>query len=247
MIRMAHRTLIGNSISFMAWNLQLPLAEYRASESTIKIDLEIRLHCSVSGGFVSQENKSENGEPFKVKGESLLAFAIVPSEQSLPLNIDFPPCGDAYVRESDLIALYPQRYPWPFGYQADFRYRDDLPGGMQALELWLSVSTSMLECNPKLHVIPETRVQPSPVREIAIATHGRSALIVHPLDFADCEPVLGGDFEGVRHWDVFGGFMEKGVIRRARFLCAWSNHQTHLQSWERMLDWFSQSPLPLTA
>jgi hypothetical protein len=218
----------------MAWLLQFPRAEFRTTVSAIQIALETRLHCSVSGSLSGSE-------------QPLLSLAIVPSESSVPLNVDFPTCSDAYVRESDLIALYSQQYPWPFSYQADFRYRDDLPDGMQALELWLSVSTSMLECNPKLHLIPETRVQPSPVREIAIANHGRSALIVHPLDFADCEPVLAGDFKGVGHWDVFGGFMEKGVIRRARFLCAWNDVAVPFDTWKQILDWFSQSPLPLTA
>jgi len=236
----------------MVWNLQFPRAEFRTPDFAIEIELDTRLRCTVSDCSTSDcsTTHATQNEPdgrYTSIREPLLALAIVPSEATLPINIDFPPCGDAYVRESDLIALYPQQYPWPFGYQADFRYRDDLPGGMQSLELWISVSTSMLECNPKLHLIPETKVTPSPVREIAIATHGRSALIVHPLDSADCESVLGGDSAGVGHWDVFGGFMEKGVIRRARFLCAWSKQQEASPAWEQVLDWFSQSPLPLTA
>jgi hypothetical protein len=231
----------------MVWNLQFPRAEFRTPDSAIELELETRLRCILSDRSTNQASQSDAEGASPANREPCLALTIVPSEASLPINIDFPPCGDAYVRESDLIALYPQQYPWPFGYQADFRYRDDLPGGVHALELWLSVSTSMLECNPKLHLIPETQVKLGAVREIAIATHGRSALIVHPLDVADCEPVLAGDFDGVGHWDVFGGFMEKGVIRRSRFLCAWSNRQEPSRTWEHVLDWFSQSPLPLTA
>jgi len=218
----------------MVWLLQFPRAEFRTTVSAIQIALETRLHCSVSGSLSGIE-------------QPLLSLAIVPSESSVPLNVDFPTCSDAYVRESDLIALYSQQYPWPFGYQADFRYRADMPAGTHALELWLSVSTSMLDCNPKLHMIPETKLQTSSVREIAIAAHGRSALIVHPLDFADCEPVHHRESEFVKHWDVFGGFMEKGVIRRARFLCAWSDVAVPFDTWKQILDWFSQSPLPLTA
>lgn len=115
------------------------------------------------------------------------------------------------------------------------------------MELWLSVSTSMLDCHPKLHLVPETRLQTSSVQEIAIAAHGRSALIVHPLDVADCEPLRHRESEVVEHWDVFGGFMEKGVIRRARFLCAWSDAAVPFDTWKQILGWFSQSPLPLTA
>lgn len=222
----------------MSWNLQFPRARFVIDQAHMDVDLESGPRCSViDTGMVSQDPADQ----------TLMAFEVAPAEATLPLNIEPLACRDAYVRESDLIATYPQTYPWPFGYQVDFRYRADMPGGIRAMELWFSISTSLLECNPKLHLLPRTRCRVQGSRHVAVAIHGRAALMVHPLDQADCEVVPASDFQGVGHWDVFGGFMEKGVIRRARFLLAWSGSAEPDSKWERALDSFSESPLPLTA
>jgi hypothetical protein len=222
----------------MAWNLQFPLAQFLTKTTKIEVSLETRLQANVT---VRQPIEQETDIP------PLLSLEIIPSEMDLPINIDFPACGDAYARESDLIAVYPQEYPWPFGYQVDFRYRSGCPSAVEALELWLSVSTSMLACQPKLHLIPKIPFRSNPQNPIAVADHGRAALIIHPLDFPDCETVACGDFSWVRQWDLFGGFMEKGVIRRARFLFAWSETDEPEATWMELLNDFARSPLPLTA
>lgn len=235
---MASLTPLGNRTYSMAWNLRLPHAQLETGTATIDVALDSPFRCSVHDGG----STSTRGEL-----SSILSLEIVPSEEALPLNIDLMRCADAYVRELDLIALYPQAYPWPFGFQVDVRYRPDLSLGVRALELWLSVSTSMLECKPKLHLVPQNRFQHCSQREIAVASHGRAALIVHPLDLADCESIASSNSPDIAQWDVFGGFMEKGVIRRSRFLIVWSDTEETVKKWEQTLDWFAQSPLPLTA
>lgn len=222
----------------MSWNLQFPHAQFLTDTLSIDVDMKSRFRLSV---FDQGSNSTD-----KVT-EALLSVEIMPSESELPLNVEPLACGDSYVRESDLIAIYPQQYPWPFSYQVDVRVRTDLPSDLRAIELWLSVSTSMLDCTPKLHLIPQTSLKQSSSIEIAVASHGRAALIVHPLDAADCEAKSSSDFAGVGLWDVFGGFMEKGVIRRSRFLCVWSSVVEPMNRWEQALEWFAKSPLPLTA
>jgi hypothetical protein len=235
---MASLTPLGNRIYSMAWNLRFPHAQLVTNTATIEVAMESPLRCSVN----NRRSDHSHGEL-----SSLVSLEIVPSEEDLPLNIDLTRCSDAYVRESDLIALYAQEYPWPFGYQIDVRYRPDRSLGIYAMELWLSVSTSMLACKPKLHIVPQNRFQPCPKNEIAVASHNRAALIIHPLDLADCESVAADSSRGIAQWDVFGGFMEKGVIRRSRFLIVWSDTEEPVAKWERALDSFAQSPLPLTA
>lgn len=228
----------------MVWNLQFPLAQFRSGRESIDIELDPRPR-----GFIRDTLQQGDGssEAF------FLQFEVVPTEPQLPLNIESLRCGDAYVRDSDLIAIYPQEDPWPFGYQVDLRFRPDLPGELRGIELWLSVSTSLLACHPTLHLIAGTGCS-MPGRHdlpgsdlIAVAANGRGAILVHPLDQSDCEPVPSNDGQSIGHWDVFGGFMEKGVIRRARFLMAWHSTPQPDSTWQQALDWFSQLPLPLTA
>lgn len=221
----------------MAWTINFPRAQWITDQEVIDVDLESRVRLCVTEQIAA-----------KTPSELLSQLEMVPSETRLPINIDLLGCSDAYARESDLIALFAQEYPWPFGYQVDMRFQSDLHRGVRGIELWLSVSTSMLECNPKLHVIPGNsflfRGEEDP---LAIASHGRAAWMVHPLDMADCKVVPSENTEVVGQWDVFGGFMEKGVIRRARFLIAWSAQVEPVSTWDHLLAWFAQTPLPLTA
>lgn len=221
----------------MAWTINFPRAHWTTDQEVIDVDLESHVRWCVT-----------EQSAMKTAGELLSEFEIIPSEARLPINVDLLGCSDAYARESDLIALFAQEYPWPFGYQVDMRIQGDLHRGVRAIELWLSVSTSMLECNPKLHVIPSnaflSRAEDDP---LSVASHGRAAWMVHPLDMADCRVVSSESAEVVGQWDIFGGFMEKGVIRRARFLMAWSDKVEPASTWDHVLDWFAQTPLPLTA
>jgi hypothetical protein len=176
----------------------------------------------------------------------LAAFEVTPWDPDLPLNIEPLACGDAYIRESDLIAFYPQTAPWTFGYQIDLRLWAETIKNVQCMEIWLSISTSMLESNPKLVLRPTSPMITLAEGPISIASDDKAALIVHPLDISDVTAVPMGQSNQVDHWDIFGGFMEKGVIRRARLLVAWSSQHVPASDWELALDRFADSPLPLT-
>lgn len=219
----------------MAWTLQLPRATFVADHSRVDILLESTVRCSI------EDDRSPRGE-----GRSI-AFELTPWDSHLPLNIAPPSCEDAYVREMDLIAHYPQTVPWAFGYQIDWRYRAKLVDHVQCMEVWLSISTSMLESNPKLVIAPTIGMTQQTSSPISVAEHKRAALLVHPLDTSDIEIETLDSSDQVVRWEAFGGFMEKGVIRRARLLLAWSSRVEPPSTWDHLLNRFADSPLPLTA
>jgi hypothetical protein len=154
---------------------------------------------------------------------------------------------DAFVRQEDLIASYPQEYPWPFGWQVDFRFHASPFSDLHLMELWLSVQTSQWECNPQLWWRPgHSSAAWQDAAPSIVSPEGHAALLIHPLDRIDCKVVCAED-RAVEHIEVFGGQMEKGVIRRARFLLAWSRSRIPTEHLSRLYDLFADSPLPLTA
>jgi hypothetical protein len=219
----------------MAWTLHHHRATWVAHQRNIEVRLESPLRYSIG----CNSSPDSDGE--------LAAFEVTPWDPDLPLNIEPLACGDAYIRESDLIAFYPQTAPWTFGYQIDLRPWSETIENVQCMEIWLSISTSMLESNPKLVLRPTSPMIKLADGPISIASDGKASLIVHPLDLSDVAAVPLGQSSQVDRWDIFGGFMEKGVIRRARLLLAWGTGQIPRSTWEHALDRFADSPLPLTA
>ena len=72
-------------------------------------------------------------------------------------------------------------------------------------------------------------------------------IMIHPLDQSDS--MLERDEAGDWTLVTFGRFMEKGVIRRARWLLAWSTSKAPLSvsTIDSVHERFAESPLPLTA
>lgn len=174
------------------------------------------------------------------------AWEIQPREDSVAATTPAPTPGESYSRLDDFIVALPQRYPWPFSYQLDVRVQ---PSDQDLLvaELWLSVQTSMLECNPQLSLIPQDPKGPwSCHPEFLCSADRRLALAIHPLDIADSK--LHTDRSGsIERLDLFGRFMEKGVIRRGRLLLVASNTSISEKRMKELCHVFAASSLPLTA
>ena len=215
----------------MSWNLRECKAKWASHPWSIDVNL-------------SPMPPQPSIQIYDAANHSVLEIAVTPTEQNLKTEALGKPVGEAYVRQNDLIAYFPESSPWRYGYQIDMRVLPcDLPGTF-ALEIWLSVQTSLLDSNPQLEL--QFRGEPFALTEHSCWTSESSRLgvLVHPLDQQDChvEPITNGLM-----MRVFGRFMEKGVIRRMRFqLIATSQNQAS-GYWQERFREFSDSPLPLTA
>lgn len=186
--------------------------------------------------------------------ETKVVVQIRPVDPSISFPENGLSLGEAYVRQGDVIANYPESTPWPFGYQLDIRsgHKIGLQNGKEnsllTLEVWLSVQTSLLSSYPELNVNLEGESFSHLGDGFWLDSESRVALLVHPLDLADC--ILDGPTRSVPNsqiqMKVFGRFMEKGVIRRMRFRILVANAPSSQEFWQDCWNEFSESPLPLT-
>lgn len=232
----------------MTWKLTLPKASYEANGTIVEVGLGSPLGVSIA-------SKAKDFQGL------IAGFQIEPSDDptllgqsaSGELHANKPlKCEDCYVRENDLIAIYPQVFPWAFGFQVDFRFQKGLVAGVDALELWLSVQTSLLESTPKLTFRPNAAGPRWKEDRYWVAGHNQAVMMPHPLDRADCHAATSPKTGEISQIDCFGRFMEKGVIRRARWLLAWSTTPTSKSPFSKSTidsvhERFAESPLPLTA
>lgn len=174
--------------------------------------------------------------------EEKLRLVICPNEDGLTRGLDRMPLGDVYVRQNDLIAQFPEHSPWTFGYQVDVRWIDLEDPSCLGLEIWLSVQTSLLDSRPKL----SARIGGPSLSEVSDGLWSdasrRFGLLIHPLDESDCRGEAGAEDYLL---EIFGRFMEKGVIRRMRFRLIASSESQSARFWTQQLEQFSGSPLPL--
>lgn len=229
----------------MTWKLTLPKARFETTGTTVEVGMGSPLRVSIF-------SKAKDFQGL------IAGFDIVPSDdptltgqsETAELHATKPlKCDDCYVRENDLIAIYPQVFPWAFGFQVDFRFQKGLVAGVDALELWLSVQTSLLESTPKLTLHPTAEGPTWKEGRHWVAGHGQAVMMPHPLDRADCHAATSPKTGEIFQIDCFGRFMEKGVIRRARWLLAWSTSKAPLSvsTIDSVHERFAESPLPLTA
>jgi hypothetical protein len=190
------------------------------------------------------------------------------------LAVDFPPphlplWKDCYSRQGDLIVVFPQRDQRRFTVQLDYRLLETTAVDCW-IELWVSVQTYLLDSQPAVHVA--CGLEPSSLRwrnpdlqavtvhregiadsqPIAMVT-GRSidqawevAWMLHPRDQQDTR-WSGGHSPAACSAQLFGHFMEKGVIRRARMRCLVSAQPLPEARLAADYQRFADSPLPLTA
>lgn len=175
--------------------------------------------------------------------QTRLTLGILPSEQHRERSDLGLPLGDAYVRQNDLIAVFPESTSWRFGYQMDLRMLGDTPSGALAIEFWLSIQTSLLATYPQLELRFHGELF-SPIVENCWTSESSSVgLLVHPLDGQDCNVRSVSD---ELRMNLFGRFMEKGVIRRMRFRLIVAPKSETARYWQERFEEFSGSPLPLT-
>ena len=174
---------------------------------------------------------------------TVLSVGITPSERQVNDSATELLLGDAYVRQNDLIAMFPELAPWRFGYQIDLRVLKDDPADILAVEIWLSIHTSLLDSHPQLELQLRGERFIAAEGRVWISQSSRMVLMVHPLDQRDCHIEQQGDELAMR---VFGRFMEKGVIRRMRFRLILAQRPETAMFWQDRFNEFSKSPLPLT-
>jgi len=174
---------------------------------------------------------------------TVLSVGITPSERQVNHSATDLLLGDAYVRQNDLIAMFPELAPWRFGYQIDVRVLKDAPIDTLVVEIWLSIQTSLLDSHPQLELQLRGERFNAAVDKVWTSQSLRMGLLVHPLDQRDCHIEQPGDELALR---VFGRFMEKGVIRRMRFRLIMAQRPEPAMFWQDRFDEFSKSPLPLT-
>ena len=173
----------------------------------------------------------------------VLSLEITPSEQHVKDSATRMPFGEAYVRQTDLIAIFPELAPWRFGHQIDIRLIDNAVPNTLTMEIWLSIQTSLLDSHPQLELQFRGERFNAVIDNCWTGDSSRVGLLIHPLDQQDCyiEQVK----EGLA-MRVFGRFMEKGVIRRMRFRLIAALEPISTADWRDRFEEFSNSPLPLT-
>jgi hypothetical protein len=176
--------------------------------------------------------------------QGLFEWAVHPMDEGAPIQTDALLLGDAYCRQNDLIAHYPEVEPWRFGYQMDVRWvAAESSKDWTCLEIWLSIQTSLLESSPQLTLSFSKQSFHVDREGLWTSLSHRIGLMVHPLDRKDC--VVDVEKDSLE-MTVFGRFMEKGVIRRMRFRLVVSTNAQPATFWKDRQHEFSNSPLPLT-
>ncbi len=178
------------------------------------------------------------------------------------LGVDFslphhPFDKDCYVRQGDLIVVYPQRDDRKFSLQLDYRLLEAGPDRL-LIELWISVQTYLLDSRPTVSV--SCRADRESIRtESTISDASHQAVVqgtvdgtlhwawlTHPRDQDDTSWNWNGDRQAFEA-GLFGHFMEKGVIRRARMRCLIGTTSLKEREVDEAYQSFVVSPLPLTA
>ncbi len=214
----------------MSWDLRDSTAKWQGPNGS----LEVALTHALRQPLIQIQDAAKR---------TVLSVGVTPGEQQVNHSAVELPLGDAYVRQNDLIAMFPELAPWRFGYQIDMRVLEDAPPDTLTVELWLSIQTSLLDSHPQLELQLRGERFNAAVDKVWTSQSLRMGLLVHPLDQRDCHIEQRADELAMR---VFGRFMEKGVIRRMRFRLILAQRPETAVFWQDRFDEFSKSPLPLT-
>jgi hypothetical protein len=236
------------------WILASPMAELRCGRMHGRVD--------VSRPQLGVHDLHFDARP--VVGELMSLAGVIGGAESDMKARDWPAeNADVYVRENDLVATYRPTKRWPFAPQAYWSGEpSNTAGSMRhspsSLSLLVSVQTDLLDTHPDIRVA--TRLPAVEVMEIrhdaeltAQALLWR--LVVNNLSYLEFVPrsdfselAIGGDEEGwmTTEWRLFGEFLEKGVIRRARVLSAILPREGDKNLATECCRQFASQPLPLT-
>ena len=167
---------------------------------------------------------------------------------------------EVYVRQNDLIVRYEQSGDDLYTVQLNWRKLDCEIPSVLALELWISVQTTLLDTHPTLDVCsstPEAQWHGLTLNDLSIdkiATtviglakkSGVTAMVmIESSDALQAKRILGRNEDFT--WRVLGEFMEKGVIRRARLRLLAVPGEFARSKIAQQYRQFTDSPLPLTA
>ncbi len=174
---------------------------------------------------------------------------------------------EAYVRESDLIVRFGQSDSDTYAFQLNWQL---LPGNAPfavGVELWVSTQTSLLAAKPQLEIAsggagewsweiweharfggeaPSDERPAGPAALISKAADGLVVWLVEPSDQRHVVLETSPD-QATQRVRLFGHFMEKGVIRRARMRFLVAEGDVSEADLVAAYQEFARSPLPLTA
>lgn len=198
---------------------------------------------------------------------SWLALTIKP----LPQHSLIP--EEVYVRQQDLIARFGQTAGDTYAFQVDYRLLEAPAGFDLAIEVWLSVQTSLLDCAPKLLLSSNGDRSWQSWTHSQLASLGDSEQIdcgspsspntsraacalnrpnfgclwlVEPRDQCQLN-WIGSVAEPIQQAEIFGSFLEKGVIRRARMQLLTARHAIATDDVRAAYEFLQKRELPLTA
>ncbi len=184
--------------------------------------------------------------------------------------------ADAYVRGIDLVARYQPADDWPYAPQIYWRADPgvEAQGIVGSLSLLVSVQTHLLDTWPRIGISSQLAcneilyvTSSGGAAEGAESVHNRTfrpptgvACILRrlndvPMSYAEMMPAtdfreltLRRDSQSICHaeWELFGDFLEKGVIRRARLQTAFLSQPNDVQLALASCAAMEQRPLPLT-
>jgi hypothetical protein len=165
---------------------------------------------------------------------------------------------ETYARVDDLVATYRQTETRPFRLQAYWRrvrLADRFDGRATAIELQISINTSLLDTHPAVRVtsciagsLAAAPASASAERRYSIVRTAGGAVYWEAVHPSDERPAHGEATRegGVRTHALFGDFLEKGVIVRARIRGAFLPASTTEADLDGLYDEFVREPLPLT-
>ncbi len=192
-------------------------------------------------------------------------FAAV---KALPRHAAVP--QEIYTRELDLIARFQQSQDDTFAFQLDWQLLAATGLFAGGVELWLSVQTDLLEVEPELEISclaldrfdweTYSHAELTGERESASEAFGPAAIVsganqktegtgvwlIEPTDQRHAR-VVSALSDAEMRVRLFGHFMEKGVIRRARMRFLFAGETVSRGQIEAAYGDFANSPLPLTA
>ena len=167
---------------------------------------------------------------------------------------------EAYVRQNDLIVRYEQSDSDLYTVQLNWRVLGCEIANALALELWISVQTSLLDTHPAIDVrshtadalwhsltLSDLSFDSSDMTAIGLVKKsGVTALVmIEPSDAHQAKRILDRSEDFTLR--IFGEFMEKGVIRRARLRLMVVSGEIARSKIVKQYRAFTDSPLPLTA
>jgi hypothetical protein len=201
-----------------------------------------------------------------LRGLHALSFAGKPlAADDAALGVDVPLVAaddlslpETYARVDDLVATYLQTESRPFRLQAywrrvEFDTRSARLAGT-AIELQVSINTSLLDTHPSVAVsthIAGAREAAASHRRRYTITRAALGLVyfeaLHPTDEFHAAPAAGmSPGNSAATHTLFGDFLEKGVIVRARIRGVFLPAEIGAPDLDALYDDFVNEPLPLT-